>query len=234
MDRRFILLRLKAALLASGIAFGGLVAEGASITNSYFFCRIDPHNALVDPSTQFRLDVVGDSLTDTTPDFYFHNDGPIASAISEIYFDDGTLLGAPTIGNSVRGFTAFMNGAAPPVLPGGNNLTPPFVPTAVFSVDAQGNPDVGINPGDTLRLTFNLQSGQDYADTIAALDAGVLGQDTLRVGFHVRAIGPDSLSDSFVLWANPVPEPAGLALGAAGLVGLGVGYRRLRRVSSAR
>jgi hypothetical protein len=218
------------AAVASALALYACAAGAASITNSYFFCRIEPANSgPVDPSSQFRVDAVGDSLADTTVDFYFHNNGPIASAISEIYFDDGTLLGAPTITDSVRGMTDFSLGATPANLPGGNNLSPPFVATATFSVDALGNPVNGVNPGDTLLLTFNLQPGQDYADTIAALNAGMLGQDTLRIGFHVRAIGPEGTSDSFYLWSNPVPEPATLALATIGVFGLGAGYLRLRR-----
>jgi hypothetical protein len=213
-------LLLWAALCAS-------TARAASITNSYFFCRVEPHNASVDPSSQFRVDVVGDSLGDTTVDFYFLNNGPIPSAISEIYFDDGTLLGTPSITDSISGFTDFNNGANPGNLPGGNNLLPPFVASDTLSVDAQGNPNLGINPGDTLLLTIALQPGQDYTDTIAALDAGVLGQDALRLGLHVRSIGTDARSDSFFLWANPVPEPGEYALATLGLWGLWVGYRRL-------
>lgn len=217
-----------AALVSAAALYAG-TAGAASITNSYLFCRIDPHNAVVDPSSQFSLDVVGDSLLDTSVDFYFHNDGPIASAISEIYFDDGTLLGAPTITDSIRGFTDFNNGASPGNLPGGNNLSPPFVATDTFSVDAQGNPSLGINPGDTLLLTIGLLPGQDYADTIAALNGGLLGQDTLRIGLHVRSIGTEGESDSFFVWTNPVPEPTEFVLAAMGLVGLSVGYRRLHR-----
>jgi hypothetical protein len=87
--------------------------------------------------------------------------------------------------------TDFDNGANPVNLPGGNNLSPPFVATDTFSVDAQGNPSLGINPGDTLLLTIGLLPGLDYADTIAALNAGLLGQDTLRIGLHVRSIGTE-------------------------------------------
>jgi len=229
MNSKFFSLGQMAAVLVSAFALDASTARAASLTNTYFFCRIDPHNASVDPSSQFRVDVVADSPMDTMARFYFHNDGPIPSAISEIYFDDGTLLGAPSITDSIRGFTDFSNGATPGDLPGGNNLTPPFEATTLFNVDAQGNPIVGINPGDTLLLTFSLQPGQDYADTIAALHAGMLGQDTLRIGLHVRSIGEEEQSDSFFLWATPVPEPAGVVLAVMGLFGLGAGYLRLRR-----
>jgi hypothetical protein len=215
-------------------------AGAASITNTYYFCRITS-NGSQDPAAQFSVDVVGDAANSTSVSFYFHNSGPIASAVSEIYFDDGTLLSLSSVINSVVGTTGFNNdgSANPDNLPAGNSITPPFAASAGFSTDAQGNPSLGLNPGETMAMVFALQTGRTYTDTIAALNTGVnapTGVNDLRIGLHVRAIGTEGNSDSFVSWAGTppeVPEPAEFAMAALGVFGLGLGYRRMRQRSQA-
>jgi hypothetical protein len=56
--------------------------------------------------------------------FHFRNSGLAESAISEIYFDDGSLLALASVidGPGVD----FEQGANPPDLPGGENAVPPF------------------------------------------------------------------------------------------------------------
>jgi hypothetical protein len=223
-------------VLLLGLTLSASTAGAASITNTYHFSRITS-NGPQDPASQFSVDVVGASASANTVSFYFHNSGPIASAISEIYFDDGTLLGLSSVINSVVGSTSFGNdgSANPSDLPAGNSIAPPFQATAGFSTDAQGNPNLGLNPGETMAMVFSLQTGKSYTDTIAFLDKGVnapTGVDDLRIGLHVRAIGTEGNSESFVTWAGtPVPEPAEYAMAALGVIGLGVGCRRFRRSS---
>lgn len=219
-----------------GLVLTASTAGAASITNTYHFTRITS-NGSQNPASQFSVDVVGAAANSTSVSFYFHNSGPIASAISEIYFDDGTLLSLSSVINSVVGTTSFNNDGSsnPGNLPAGNSLTPQFTASAGFSTDAQGNPSLGLNPGETMAMVFALQTGRTYTDTVAFLNTGInapTGVNDLRIGLHVRAIGNEGNSESFVTWGGnpPVPEPAEFALAALGVIGLGFGYRRLRQL----
>ena len=75
--------------------------------------------------------------------FTFLNVGPDASSITDVYFDDGSLLGIASIDNSDSG-VSFTELARPGNLPSANDASPPFVTTAGFSADsdppAQPNP----------------------------------------------------------------------------------------------
>jgi hypothetical protein len=115
--------------------------------------------------------------------FTFNNEGPLASSICDVYFDDGTLLGIASIINGAG--VAFSNPATPADLPGGNTASPPFVTTANFPADSdQPVMENGVNPGEELGILFNLQGSHLYANTLAALESG-----DLRIGLHVQAIG---------------------------------------------
>lgn len=145
--------------------------------------------------------------------FTFSNVGPAASSITDVYFDDGSLLGIALVINYAS--VDFSQIATPGNLPAANNASPPFVTTAGFSADS--NPPVqpnGVNPGQMLAIQFSLQGGQTYADVLSELANG-----TLRIGIHVQgfsSLGSESLVS--------VPEPA-----AFGLLGLGLGALALRR-----
>lgn len=141
--------------------------------------------------------------------FRFDNAGPAAMSITDVYFDDGTLLGIASITDSGAG-VSFSQGGSPPNLPGGNTLTPAFNTTAGFLADS--NPPAqpnGVNPGEWLTITFNLINGKTFADTLAALNTP---GDHLRVGIHVQGFS-DGGSESFV---NQVPTPGAAALLAVG------------------
>jgi hypothetical protein len=160
--------------------------------------------------------VLGDS---SVIDFIFSNNVGIASSISEVYFDNGassSLFGSGFIAEQIG--TNFNFGSANPGnLPGGNSMTEPFNVTLSFLADAQGNPTKGVSEsGDLLRIRMSLLSGITFGDVESALESG-----DLRLGFHVRAIGADGNSDSFVSGGGqppivPLPPPA--LLGAGGLL----------------
>ena len=61
--------------------------------------------------------------------FRFVNTGPSASSITDIYFDDGSLLGIASITDSGAGVD-FSQLASPPNLPAGHDCTPDFDVTA--------------------------------------------------------------------------------------------------------
>jgi hypothetical protein len=150
-------------------------------------------------------------------DFTFTNTGSDESTISEVYFDDGTLLGISSIASSSG--VSFSQGANPPNLPGGNVVG--FDVTAGFLADADNPaPKKGVNiGGDWVTITFALINGLSYADTIAAM-----GSD-LRIGIHVINFESGG-SESFVA-PSPVPVPAAAWLFGSALLGL-AGMKRKR------
>jgi hypothetical protein len=143
--------------------------------------------------------------------FLFSNSGPAASSITDVYFDDGSLLGIATILNEPG--VSFSAVASPPNLPGANNASPPFVTTAGFSADS--DPPVqpyGVNPGEQLGITFDLQNLRFYDDVLDELASGAL-----RIGLHVQGFSSGG-SESFVNNPSVVPTPSALLLGSIGFV----------------
>ena len=141
--------------------------------------------------------------------FTFRNVGPLASSITDVYFDDGALLGIASIDNSDPG-VEFSQLAAPPNLPGGAAMSPAFQTTAGFSADSDAPvmPN-GVGPGEYVGILFNLKNATTFDDVIADLTDG-----SLRIGIHVQGFATGG-SESFV--NVPVPAPGALALGALGL-----------------
>jgi len=137
--------------------------------------------------------------------FTFYNDGPEQSTISEIYFDDGTLLSLAGIVESSG--VDFSVGGSPPVLPGGNALDPDFETSFMVSADNPA-PQKGVDPGESIGLLFNLQGGLTYADVV-----GAIGDGDLRIGLHVINFESGG-SEAFT--TTVVPAPGALILGSLG------------------
>jgi hypothetical protein len=149
-------------------------------------------------------------------DFTFTNNGSNDSTISEIYFDDGTLLGIASIASPSG--VAFSQGATPPDLPGGNAVG--FDVTAGFLADADNPaPKKGVNAGggDWVTITIALINGKTFSDTVDAM-----GTD-LRIGVHV--INFDSGGSESFIAPSAVPVPAAAWLFGSALITL-VGLKR--------
>jgi hypothetical protein len=212
-------MRLRAMLgwLSLGLVLGILSAYPAAAVSFGFYCITG--NLAGDCAigeAQLSVDVIDAGGGQVL--FQFGNSGPDASSITDVYFDDGALLGIASIVNGPG--VSFMQPATPSELPGANNASPPFVTTTGFSADSvpavQPN---GVNPGESLGIVFDLVGAMTYADVLSQLGSGAL-----RIGIHVQ--GYDSLgSESLV----NVPEPGSAVLVAIGLAGLGANRRRAQR-----
>lgn len=176
-------------------------------------------------------------------DFTFRNTSSLGAVISEVYFDDGTLLGISSLTDSGIGVSFTNLGVNPSNLPSANNASPPFATTTGFSADVVKNtndgvanlPDGGVQ--EFLTVRFNLINGKTFNDTIDALD-GVLSHTTsggvvypdLRVGLHVRSFNNGG-SESFInvspssISAVPEPESYALVLSSFGVLFFALRHR---------
>jgi hypothetical protein len=181
-----------------------------------------------------QLQVTVIDLGSSQVGFKFTNSGPNASSITDIYFDDGSLLGA-TMENPIAASAgvSFSQGAAPGILPAGNTIN--FNQSGTF-FSADSNPAVqpnGVNPGEWVQVNFTLTGGQTFTDTITALNLALAnpGVDVtggLRIGIHVQGFDGGG-SESFV---NGGGNPTGVPLPAAALAGSALmGTLGLRRPS---
>lgn len=215
---------LAAILLGTlAMAYQPLV-EAAS--TSYGFYNITHNDATAEMDGEANLMVEMIDLG-TQVQFKFINNS--TSSLTDVHFDDGSLLGIASIIDSGSG-VAFSEGGSPPNLPGGNTASPSFVTTAGFLADS--DPAVspnGVSSGEWVAITFDLINGKTYADTLAALalpNGG--GAGDLRIGVHVQSY-TGGYSESFINNPVPVPEAETYAMMLAGLGLVGWAARRRRQ-----
>ncbi|HUV65499.1 MAG TPA: hypothetical protein VMW24_16500 [Sedimentisphaerales bacterium] len=201
---------MKRFFLASVILALSLCWVDADAAPTYSFINItnnDPGNAAIGEAQLFV------ELFDLGPGqirFAFTNTGPQASSITDVYFDDGTLLGIASIVNS-PGLVEFSQLASPPNLPGANNAVPPFETTVGFSADSDPPVEhLGVNPGESLGIIFDLKTGGVFDDVVNELAFG-----TLRIGIHVQGFSNGG-SESFVS-NGVIPAPGALILCSLGV-----------------
>ena len=159
--------------------------------------------------TQLSVDV-----TDPGSDqvlFTFHNDGPEASSITDIYLMDGGL----TLNSIIEGLGVyFSEGATPGELPGYNADW-----TTFFTMDSEPQPGGvmadGINPGEWLGILFDIDFGYSYGEVITDMQSA-----NLLVGIRVQGFDSGG-SESLI-----TPIPASVILG---MLGLGVAGVKLRK-----
>ncbi len=196
-------------LFIPGVVFTLMAAQAQATPTTLGFFNITGNSAInAGTATQYTVEV--QDLGGGRVSFTFRNTGPAASSITDVYFDDGALLGIASITNGPG--VSFSQGASPGNLPGGNSISPPFVTTAGFLADS--DPAVqpnGVNPGEFLQILFDLRTGTNFNDVLADLTTGAL-----RIGIHVQGFA-DGGSESFV--NVPLPEPAALLLAIPSILG---------------
>lgn len=151
--------------------------------------------------------------------FAFHDRGPAASSITDVYFDDSLHALLAIAGITGSAGVRFSQGATPHELPGGDSIG--FHTTAGFSADS--DPPVepsGVNPGETLWIVSDLPTGKTFHDVVAQMVSS-----ELRIGIHVQGFASGG-SESFVT-RTPVPEPNSLALLGLGLAAAAWRRRRI-------
>jgi hypothetical protein len=157
------------------------------------------------------------------------NPGPLASNISEVYFDfeDSLFSGfASSAGGAVVDFP-IGGTVTPPDLPGGNPIG--FSSNLAIAA-ASPSPTNGIGVGESLTLVLDIGDPNTLANVVAQFISG-----DLQIGFHIQGIGLGGGSASVVSSPLPtttttsfgddevppgVPEPSTWLLMSAGVVGL--------------
>lgn len=186
------------------------VCTGRSAAVMYGFTNISANNVADAAAGEAQLAVDVTDPGSNQVKFTFTNTGAEAMSITDTYWDDdgASLSGIASIVNGTG--VSFSAGASPPNLPSGTNLG--------FSADFDADSNAptqpnGVNPGETLSVTFNLLGGVTFNDVIADINSALL-----RIGIHVQGFAGGG-SEAFVN-ANPVPAPGAALLGLMGLAAI--------------
>lgn len=217
------------AALLLGLSFA-VAQTPAAAAISLSFYDITHGNAGAEADGEANLAVEVLDLGGNQVRFKFTNNS--SSSLTDVYFDDGTLLGIASI--SYSSGVNFSQGAAPPNLPGSNLATPTFQVTQGFSADSN-NPvsQNGVSQNEWLAIDFSLLSGKTFNDTIAALmlpNGG--GTGDLRIGVRVQDFASGGSGESFINNAiSPIPEPGhfGMLFAGLGMIGMMVMRGKFRQ-----
>ena len=184
----------------------GFLASSPAQALQFNFNNITHDNAVnkLTGERQLLVDVTDSSgkenLASNNVLFKFSNVGPFASSITQIYFDNSTVLKSMgTIADSGAGvdFEASTKGGMN--LPGGHTVN--FL--SDFKIQPTGPVSQnGVNPGEWVSVLFNLSPSKTLNDVFNDLKSG-----SLRVGMHVQAFS-DGGSEAFVNNNTSLVAPA--------------------------
>lgn len=205
--------RMATAFILAGVLVVAMATQSQAVSYGFYSLTGDSQAA------DLLVDVTETAGGDVS--FMFTNDVSDGSAIAQIYFDFGSMLGGLTDPTwTSHADTAFVEGASPANLPGGQDPGVGFYSDYGLNRKQQGGMKNALHAGEWLDVVWTLSAGATFSDVIAALDSG-----DMRVGLHVQSVGPDGeLSFAAV---TPTPVPGAVWLFGTGLVGL-VGLRRFR------
>jgi hypothetical protein len=216
--------RISACLVVVGLFTMCVPTSQAALYEFYNITNNEAGNAAIGEA-QLTVEVTGFGVNQAR--FEFRNAGPEASSITGVYFDDG---GEPILSNlaSIVGGPGVSFSEGGSVLPGGYSLSPKFVVTA--GLQARSDPPTqpnGVNPGEWLQLTLDLQAGTDLDDVLDRLNTA-----DLRLGIHVQGF-EDGGSESFINKRPPVaPLPGAVILAGLGLAVSGGALRRRKDLTA--
>lgn len=204
-------MKIQTRIIAGLIAFAVAQTASAQVTLNFFNWS---NNSNINVASQLSV-VASDPGTtgangEHQVDFTFYNNVGIGSSITDVYFEDGTLLGISSVIVPGSGGVAFSQPASPSDLPGGSG----FNTTDQWSADSdtpvsQNGVD---SAGEWVTIRFDLILGQTYADTLAAI-----ANEDLRFGLHVQSIDGVTQGSDSDWFISVIPVPGASLLGLVGL-----------------
>ncbi len=210
-----------------------LPARANAETYTFSYCLENNSGLCETVASQIQVEVT-ESAEAGWVNFTFTNDIGIASSVTDLYFDASGFLAKMKIVGESAGVNFTAGSASPPSVPGAGSATPPFEVSSSLMADsdAPAQPN-GINAlGESLTISFKMETGIDFSEVIAALDLGPDTDEGIRIAAHVQGVGSGQ-SDTMICCTGggdsgfPSPEPASLSL--FGIAALAAAYRLRRR-----
>jgi hypothetical protein len=206
-------------MLAATICFFVAPSLHASPTYKYNFTSVtdnDPLNAAIGES-QLLMDVI--DAGNNRVIFNFSNHGPAASAITDVYFEDGTLLGIASI-DDVDPAVSFSQLAQFTDVPTAISTADNFHVTVGFTSDFGDSVySAGVNPGESIAVAFDLKPRKNFDNVLDDL-----GSQSLRIAVQMKGFASGG-KEALINKSFSIPSPDAMVLASIG-AGLVIYLRR--------